>query len=357
MEQNQTTNFHLSRYKIYLPVLIGISATLLLFTKEFKSLNLSSINFSLTSFGFIILAFILIFARDYGIIWRFRVMSNKALSWKQAFDVHMLSEFTTAITPTAIGGSGLVILFLNKENISVAKSTTIMICNLFLDELFFIIICPLLFMFVPLNQIFNSSSTISNIISITFWIVYIAISLWAIFLMIMLFFKPHWITKVCKLIFKIPLLRKYQNKIDSFGEQLLLASNEAKKWSLKFWLRAFLATFLSWSSRFMVVNALFLAFSQTGNQIVIFARQILLWIIMIVSPTPGGSGLSEIAFQQYYNDLSLDPTAILIITLLWRIISYYIYLFVGTVIAPKWLSKAFKPKRQKQDINCKVGEY
>lgn len=356
MKQKQTTNFHLSKSKIYLPILIGLGVIVWLFVCEFDSKGLKGLRFSISSIGYIIIAFFLIFARDFGIIWRFLLMSDKSPSFKQAFNVHMLCEFTSAITPTAIGGSGFMILFLNKENISVAKSTTIMICNLFLDELFFIIICPLIFLFAPLSEIFNSSSAISSTISIMFWIIYIIIVIWATFLFIVLFFKPQWITKACRLFFKIPFLKKFQAKVDSFGEQLILASKEVKNRSIRFWFIAFLATFLSWFSRFLVVNALFMAFNQFGNQIVIFARQILIWIVMIVSPTPGGSGLSEIAFKEYYNDLAFSSTAILLITILWRIISYYIYLIIGALILPKWLHRVFEQKQKKQDINGSVIE-
>lgn len=70
-----------------------------------------------------------------------------------------------------------------------------------------------------------------------------------------------------------------------------------------FWISAFGATVFSWTSRFLVVNALLLAFSPvTGKQLLAFGRQFILWIVMTVSPTPGGSGFSEYMFSQYYAD-------------------------------------------------------
>ena len=61
-------------------------------------------------------------------------------------------------------------------------------------------------------------------------------------------------------------------------------------------------------------------------EVITFGRQLLLWIVMVASPTPGGSGLSEFAFKEYYNDIALGSGPILIITVIWRIISYYLYL-------------------------------
>jgi uncharacterized membrane protein YbhN (UPF0104 family) len=60
---------------------------------------------------------------------------------------------------------------------------------------------------------------------------------------------------------------------------------------------------------------------------------------------PGGSGLSEFAFKEYYNDIALGSGPILVITLIWRMISYYLYLFMGVFVLPKWISKSF-PKQQ-----------
>lgn len=332
--------------KIYLPIGIGIAVIAWLFAKEFDLNSFEGIKFTWKSVRYIIIAFLLIFVRDVGLIWRFKKMSDNQLSWRQAFRIHILSEFTSAITPSAVGGSGLVVFFLNREKITVSKSTTIMIANLFLDELFFVIICPILFFFVPLEYVFNSSTPFADTITSLFWIVYGILVFWTSFLFLILFVKPQWIGNLCYQIFKIPFLSRWQDKIVHFTDGLIEASEEVKKKSIRFWLVAFTATALSWMARFLVVNALFMIFISVGNHLVIFARQVLLWIVMIVSPTPGGSGFSEYAFKAYYNDLQLGTGPILIITLIWRIISYYLYLLVGTLVIPKWLTQLKNEKKK-----------
>ncbi len=337
--------------KIFLPLIIGVGVIVWLFASEFEVESFRDIRFTGRSVAFILLAFVFIFGRDFGLIWRFKTMTDHQISWLQAFRVHILSEFTSAVTPSAIGGSGLVVLFLNKEGISAAKSTTIMIANLLLDELFFILMCPVMFLLLPVNVVFNSTSILSGTIAAVFWVVYSILFIWTTFLFIILFFKPKWIAKIVEILFKIPFLRRWRGKIDSFFEQLILASAELRNKSNVFWLTAFGATVLSWASRFLVVNALFMAFTQVGNHLVIFARQLLLWIVMVVSPTPGGSGLSEYAFKEYYNDISLGVGPILIITLIWRIISYYLYLLLGALIIPRWFDKSFGKKEESASLN------
>ena len=59
----------------------------------------------------------------------------------------------------------------------------------------------------------------------------------------------------------------------------------------------------------------------------------------MISPTPGASGISEWLFTNYYGDLIGDVSAALVIAMIWRILSYYIYLFAGVCLAPSYFRK------------------
>ena len=82
----------------------------------------------------------------------------------------------------------------------------------------------------------------------------------------------------------------------------------------------------------------FLGFVPAANQLVVFARQFVVWVVLMVSPTPGGSGVSEWLFTEYYGDMLGNASVALIIALFWRIITYYVYLIVGVFLAPSMLS-------------------
>ena len=343
VEMNKDTRpFKVSQ--ILIPILIGIIVIGWLFITEFDPRTFKGISFNTSSLAFIFLALFFMFGRDVGMMYRLRLMTNKHISWTQAFKINVLNEFTSAVTPSVIGGSSMVILYLSKEGISVGRSTAIMISNLFLDELFFIVLCPVIFLFVPLHSLFNVTSAITSTIGYIFWSVYAILTIYTIILYIGLFRRPDLIAKLFLLIFKIPFLRKWKDSITSFNETMIRASIEISKKPFTFWLQVFGTTALGWSSKFLVVNALFLAFTPLGSELIIFGRQILLWVVMAISPSPGGSGISEFAFKEYYNDISLGSGPILVITVLWRLISYYLYLLLGVLIIPKWINKSFAKK-------------
>lgn len=112
-----------------------------------------------------------------------------------------------------------------------------------------------------------------------------------------------------------------------------------KQFSLSFWIKAFLGTAAAWTCRYLVACALFAPFLPWQEEPLIFARQWILWIVLMISPTPGGSGVGEYVFSAYYSDLLANTSLLLIITCCWRIVTYYIYLLAGISLLPGWLRK------------------
>ena len=328
-------------YQVLIPILIGLVVIGWLFMGEFKS-TAFTFNFTFTSALFILLAFLLMMMRDFGMIWRFRLLTDKDLSWKQAFHINVLSEFTSAVTPAVVGGSSLVVIFLIKEGINAGRSTTIMFVNLLLDELFFLVVCPLVFLFIPLNELFNSSSVIVSTFAVVFTSLYITRLIWSTVMFIGIFRRPGWIRHIILTLFKLPVLRRWYSNVDKMTSNLVYASKEIGNRSYWFWAKAFGTTLLTWTTRFLVVNAVFMAFShQYINHLVVFARQLVLWVYMVVSPTPGGSGVTEYAFKEYYSDVFSTTSDVIFVTLIWRLISYYLYLILGMVVIPNWIKKSF----------------
>ena len=135
------------------------------------------------------------------------------------------------------------------------------------------------------------------------------------------------------------------------GDALVATSVDFRHKSFLWWVRAFLATALSWTSRFMVVFAIFLAFGIDADQVMIVARQLVVWVVLTVCPTPGGSGVSEWIFKQYYGDMISSGALALVMALCWRVVSYYIYLIIGICVIPSWLRKWKKKRMAKKEKN------
>lgn len=322
---------------VVIPVVIGLSVVGWLFYREFNPELFMNLRFSGRMLVGILLALLFMAGRDGGQMWRFRMLSDRQLSWMQTFRVNMLCEFTSAVTPSAVGGSSLIVLFLNKEGINAGKSTALMISCLFLDELFLTLACPVVIAFLPLDELFGPSTAMTSGMKILFFIVYACIAVWTLILYLALFKRPDIVKALLMKIFKIRWLKRWSGAMEELTDNLVLSSKEMGNRSFLFWLKAFGATSLSWTSRYLVVNALLLAFTTTGEHFLAFARQLILWIIMVISPTPGGSGVSEYMFKVYYADFFSVAGMALVVAFIWRIITYYLYLVIGVIILPKWI--------------------
>lgn len=157
---------------ILLPVLIGLSVVGWLFYREFNPELFSGIRFSWRLVGGLLLAVLFMFGRDGGLMWRFRFITDRELTWRQAFRVNMLCEFTSAVTPSAVGGSSLIVLFLNKEGINAGRSTALTISCLFLDELFLVLACPFALLLFSFDDLFGNVAILSSGIEVLFFLVY-----------------------------------------------------------------------------------------------------------------------------------------------------------------------------------------
>lgn len=345
-----------SKWKIILPTLIGLAVIGYMFGNDFfgkdaeeNIQSLRSVYFSWNMVFWFVVALLLMVGRDLGFIIRYRYLTDKFLSWKQCIKVTLLAEFGSAITPSTVGGSSMAVLFLAKEKVSVGKSTTIVFVTLLLDELFFVVTFPILLLFIPFDQLFSESSALATGVTSLFAIAYIIKLTICLCLIVGLFFKPQAIRWLLIKIFKLPFLRRWRNAAIKVGDDIIVSSRVIKGKNYRYWLPLILATILSWSSRYLVVNAIFMAFFPVTENLLIFARQFVMWILMVVSPTPGGSGFTEFIFKGYLSEFIPLQGLIPVIVLIWRLLTYYNYLFIGSILVPRWAKGAFG----KQNVNNK----
>ena len=326
--------------KILIPVIIGLLVVAWLFSREFSPEVWESIHFDTRTILFIALGWLFMIGRDTGLTWRFRTLTDRQLTWGQALRVNMLCEFTSAVTPSAVGGSAFGMLYLNREGIELGRATTLMFTTLFLDELFFVVSLPLVMLAIPYRELFGfDDSTFTMGLQTAFWIIYALIFAWTLILFFGILVKPHGVHRLLNWVFSMRLLRRWAGKIDELGKNMEATGQELRHRPVKWWLETFGATTLSWCSRYLVVNALFLAFVPSASQLIVFGRQFVVWVVLMASPTPGGSGVSEWLFTTYYGDLIHSAGIALVIALFWRIISYYVYLIIGACIVPGWVKR------------------
>ena len=334
----------LSRRRILIVASICIGITAFLFWRELSKTDLSfeGLQFGPQSLLFLFLAFVMMAFRDLAYMVRIRVLTEKVLSWRQSFNVILLWEFASALSPGVVGGSAVAMFIMQREKVPLGKSTALVLITAIFDNLFYLIAIPIVLAFVGMTKLFpDNMSWIEDGGIRLFWTGYIILVAVNLLLFVSIFIAPSAIAGLAITIFRRKWLRRYFDRAVIFGRDLKLASKELRGKHFSFWLKVFLATVWSWSSRFLVINFLLLAFLEIGliDNLILLGRQLLMWLVMLVTPTPGGTGMAEYLFSEFFADFIKNGAAAISLALLWRLVSYYPYLIIGTFLLPRWLRK------------------
>lgn len=288
-----------------------------------------------------VLAIVFVLLRDVFYIIRIRLLSKSGLSWKSSTNVILIWEFASALTPGVVGGTAVAMFILNREGISMGKSTAMVIITAFMDNLFYVVMIPLVLIFISQDKLIGTSAESSLFLTTWFWGGFAIISCICLLLYTSIFWRPTLIGSIFKSVCRIPFLRKFAERADQLSQDVMTSSKEFKDEPRRYWFKIFGATFCSWISRYLVINAILNAFLSLSFQdnIVVLGKQLILWLFMLVSPTPGGSGVAEFAFSELLDGFGASVVLLTLMGLLWRLLSYFPYLFIGSLIIPFWLKR------------------
>lgn len=282
--------------------------------------------------------------RDFFYMLRIRLLTKNKLTWWAAFYVIMIWEFASALSPGVVGGAAVAMFILNRETIPFGRATAIVIITAFMDNLFYVVMIPFVFLFIHHSELFPVDQGSSVALTWWFWVGFGIIFLICSLLYLTIFWYPKLATRFLLFIFRIPFLKRWKFIAKEWGKDIEKASKEFKQETRFFWGKVFLTTIASWISRYLVINAILNAFLDLGfmDNIKVLGQQLVLWLFMLVSPTPGGSGVAEFAFGELLASFSSSAILLAGLAILWRLISYFPYLFIGSILLPAWIRRTRK---------------
>ena len=345
MEPDEKKVFEvLNLRKIWLPVIIGIGAVLYLFVRDdsFSLAKLSRISHA--DWRYLLLVLLAVIVRDAGYIYRIRLLTHANLSWLISFYIIVLWEFSSAVTPSVVGGGFVAIFLLLKSGINLGKSLAYVIITSIFDNLFFIGATSLGF-FGVYDSLFTTmymlEGTPGSSLEFLFWLSHALVSTYTFIMIFAVFVRPKLFKWILVKGTSISFFKRWQQAARRHGDELILASQALQGESFFYWIKIGGITLVTWSARYLVVNLIIAAYVPLDfvDHLVILGKQIMMWTIMLVSPTPGGSGTAEFFYKQF-NEATLGNYT-LITSVLWRILTYYFYLILGAIYLPRWIKRVF----------------
>jgi glycosyltransferase 2 family protein len=343
--EDQSGSLKLSR--LIIPMIIGVSAVVYLFIAQFDRDEFSALQWTSTTVFWLFMAVIAESIRHMGYAWRIRHLSDQFFSWKKSIELIFIWEFSSAVSPTSLGGSAVAFFVLSKEKLKTAKTATIVLYTVVLDSAFLLITLPVFFLlFGPavLRPGGDPGGWMVYFVTIYFlMLAYSSVFFYGIFI------DPSKMKAALRGVTALPLLKRFREKAMILGDDLIITSAELRQKPLSYHFQAFLATAFSWSFRFLLLNFIMLAIlpdisKSFWDQFQLYARIETMFFVIAFSPTPGGAGLIELLFNGFMSDYVSNTTSTTIISTIWRFLSYYIYLIVGAMIIPGWIRKIWRKK-------------
>ncbi len=344
--------------KIWVPVLIGLGIVLYLFISDpdFTADKLKLV-FDAELWP-LFLAFLVILIRDTGYVYRIKVLTNHDLTWESSIYVIILWEFASAVTPSVVGGTAIVVFVLMKEGIKFGRALAYVMLTAILDNLFFLVMSPLALLYSKQELFPNSEDMqvqLGNSLQVLFLVSYSLVAVYTSIMAYALLIRPRGFKWFLLRIGNIPFIRRWRHHLNNHGDEVILASKQLRGKRGRYWISVLLFTFLIWIARYAVLNCLVTAFAEVSwdEHLLIFCRHLMMWIVMLVSPTPGSSGTAEFFFNQFFYEFLEDYT--IVTNILWRMLTYYPYLLLGAIFLPRWIKRVFFKKKEEEKKAPTVG--
>lgn len=390
-EQQASALSQISPFRIFLAAMIGLGVVIFMFIKDFNAEEFSKIEFSSHVYFWIGMAAFFMCFRHFCYMVRLRIITNGFFSWQKCFELVMMWEFSSAVTPTSVGGAAVAMFAIAQEKLAAGKTAMIVLYTVVVDTFSFLSALLVFFVLFGPIMIQPGSDTLMHLLYDSQWGVAFCTAY-----TLMLFYGGAFFygvlidaKKLENLLLwfcKAPFLNRFREKAIKVTDDMDLASHELRSQKWTFHVGTYLSTMSAWASRFMVLNCLIIAFvayspnpevqahynnfmdGQLGlstfwEQVFIYARQQAMYVIMAVMPSPGGAGVAEYAFQTFHFDyipteasgIAAAGTLMVIMATIWRSFTYYVYLFIGAIVVPNWVNKIIKRNKEEAEM-LKAGE-
>lgn len=254
---------------------------------------------------------------------------HKKVPFRKMLKVSMIGQFFSGITPFASGGQPAQLVILRKENIPLGVGTSVLMSKF--------VIYQSVLVFYALALLLLKSGMFLTHINQLFSLVFIGFSVNVIVISILIYFSVakksnHKLSDfLIKVLYKIRWIKNMdvvksnvQRNIDEFHNNL-----EMMKQHKGLILKLIFLTIVQLTMFFVVPYCLYRGFGGTEASIInmIAATAFVLMVTSFV-PMPGGSGGAEGGFYLIFG-IFFMPQLILPALLLWRVITYYLWMFVG----------------------------
>ncbi|MFN8319994.1 MAG: flippase-like domain-containing protein [Saprospiraceae bacterium] len=249
------------------------------------------------------------------------------ISFKSAFAIVMANDIGAAITPTAVGGGPVKIGMLVNKGMPAPKATFMVLLSATEDIIFYGtgIVLTLLYMHHVIEQLGAYLLKHSSLlIGLSIFLLAIILGWKTVKLIIkkiLSYFPESWQLRLSR--FNAGL-RHYFSDIG----QTYLDVVKTGKWRLAV---SIIILFYQWFTKFTILAIILISLDIPFTWFDMYIKQWIIWMGMLIIPTPGASGGAEAAFLVLFKgSLSGDLPNLIVST--WRFFTYYFILILSVIL-------------------------
>ncbi len=280
----------------------------------------------------LVLAVFVTLLRVYFTAAKIRYLADKIIGKMASVRIALTWDFASAITPSTIGGAPVATYAMTREGIKLGQSSAIMLYSVLLDQFWYAMAVPILLITSVYFQVLPEE--IGLVGNATMILIYSGLLAYGALLAYGLLINPSAIKKVVRVVFSLPFLRKYADKINAETENLENYSRLLQQKPYSFVLKAFYLSTMSWLCKIALPVIVVLSLLP-ANEILLVLRSLAMNLAFLVIPTPGGSGGVEGLFAIFLGPLIDRKAFIGLAVFAWRVITYYISIGLG-IFAMLW---------------------
>ncbi|MBQ7880967.1 MAG: flippase-like domain-containing protein [Clostridia bacterium] len=251
------------------------------------------------------------------------------------FKTQMMGKYYTKLTPFGIGGQPFQVYYFSKYGVKATNSLTMVSSSYVSHKLVYGIMALVMMLTIRCNKLLMSQGSMVNVVIVLAFISVAFLALFLTFVILMCLNKKlghRIVVWIIKLLTKLRIVKNAPALYLKIMRPTLIFQRKMQKFfaskgkTLTFLLLSLLEYLIEYSILFFIYSAF------NGFDISIYWQLLSISVIIELAcnsiPLPGGSGLAELSFSTIFASL-FEAGVLFWALIIWRLITYYSYLFTG----------------------------
>lgn len=250
-------------------------------------------------------------------------------SFKNAIRIPLVEQLFNSLTPFSSGGQPAQLVALMQSGIDGGRASSLLLMK-------FIVFQTMVLVNFILTLIFGFELVATKFTYLAWLVVFgfvMHLATISALLMIMYWYKltknlVRWVMHPLYWFFNQQRVRRWETslnqKIDNFYRESLRIKKQGKML-----FEASILTFIQLLFYYSVPYFVLLALGLRPDFITVLVLHIMIVMIISLFPVPGGSGGAEVSFRALFATFTVTNSKLVLAMLLWRLLTYYLGMFVG----------------------------